>query len=106
MNERKSIFQKKSYEENNREKWAKVLCCEMMSSEESGEEAEGQKDCIVVKILPWRSTKVNSFMESLDEALRNEKSKQSIRQTKRRILDPEPSSRPKPVGKFPTWAFV
>ena len=51
-----SIFQKKSYDENSQEKWAKVLCYEMMSSEESGE-AEGQKDCIVVKVLLWRSTK-------------------------------------------------
>ena len=77
-----------------------------MLSEESGEETEGQKYCIVVKVLPWRLIKVNNFFETLDVALKNEKSKQSIRQMKRQIVNPEPSSRSRPIGQFPTWAFV
>ena len=77
-----------------------------MSSEESGEETEGQKDCIVVKVLSWWSTKVNNFFETLNETLKNEKSKQSIRQMKRQIVNPEPSYRSKPIGQFPTWPFV
>ena len=84
----------------------KFCVMKIMSSEENGEETEGQKDCIVVKVLPWQSTKVNNCFETLDEALKNEKSKQSIRQMKRRIVNPEPPCHSRPIGQFPTWAFV
>ena len=86
-----------------REKWAKVSHYDMMSSEESSEEAEGQKDCIIVKILPWRSSRLNKFMESWDERVKDEKSNQSLRQMKQRLilflnLQVIPSH-------FPSWAF-
>ena len=44
-------------------------------------------------------------MESLDEGMKDEKSNQSLRQMKRRLIALEPSSRPKPAGHFPSWAF-
>ena len=105
LNEHQIIFRKRVYQEEDREKWAKVLQYDMMSSEESGDESQGQKDCIVVKTLPWRSSRVNKFMESLDERMKDEKSNQSLRQMKKRIIAVEPSSRPKPGGHFPSWAF-
>ena len=78
----------------------------MMSSEESGEESEGQKkECIVVKTLHWQSLKVNKFMESLDERMKDEWSNQSLRQMKNRLIALEPSSRPRPASHFPSWAF-
>ena len=78
-------FSKKIIWGKNQEKRAKILYYEMMSSEERGKEPEGQKDYIFVKALPWRSTKVSNFFKLLNEALKNEKSKQSIiRQMKRR----------------------
>ena len=105
LNEHQIIFRKRVYQEEDREKLAKVLQYDMMSSEESGDESQGQKDCIVVKTLPWRSSRVNKFMESLDERMKDEKSNQSLRQMKKRIIAVEPSSRPKPGGHFPSWAF-
>lgn len=93
------------YQEKDREKWAKVLHYDMMSSEKSGNESEGQEECIIVKALPWRSSRVNKFMESLDERMKDEKSSQSLRQMKKRIIALEPSSRPKPAGNFLSWAL-
>ena len=105
LNDSQIILQKRLYQEKDQEKWAKVLHYDMMSSEESGEESEGQKECIVVKTLPWRSSRVNKFMESLDERMKNEKSNQSLRQIKKRLIALEPSSRPRPAGHFRSWAF-
>jgi len=44
-------------------------------------------------------------MESLDERMKDEKSNQFLRQMKKRLVAVEPSSRPKPAGHFPSWAF-
>ena len=64
LNERQIVFRKRAYKEEDREKWAGVLQYEMMSSEESGEESQGQKDCIIVKSLPWRSSSLwNRWMK-------------------------------------------
>ena len=98
LKERQIVFRKRAYKEEDREKWAGVLQYEMMSSKESGEESQGQKDCIIVKSLPWQSSRVNKFMESLDERMKDEKSNQSLRQMKKRLIAIEPSSRPKPAG--------
>ena len=59
------------------DKWNKVLVYEMMSSEESGEEGP-TGSCIIVKSLPWRSTRVNNFMQSLDDKAHSSKSQQSL----------------------------
>lgn len=74
---------------------------EVMSSEES------EDDLIKVKPLPWRSTRVKDFFQSLDEHQYNDKSAQAKRQMKRRVLG-EVSTRPKPAAELgiPSWVFT
>lgn len=68
----------------------------MISSDESDGEA------IVMKDLPWRSSRVTDFFKSLDEEAARHKSMQAKRQTKQRILGGS-SIRSKP-DKVPSWA--
>lgn len=100
LQERQSVFSKRSYQENDRAKWKKVLQLEMISSEESSDEK------IIVKPLPWRSDKVNQFFQALDEQLHMEKSDQSKRQKKERIVGTL-STRKTPHANvdIPSWAF-
>ena len=77
---------------------------EMMSSEESGDSDE-EDNKIIVKPLPWRSSRINNFFQSLDQMSKEGKSPQSLRQMKKRILG-SPSTRMRPVGQFPSWAFT
>ena len=101
LQERTSAFKKRRYQPKDNEKWSKVLVSEFMSSEESGEEND-----IIVKPLPWRASRVDSFFCSLDEETKNGKLSQSIRQMKSRILG-DLSSRPQPSDKnFPSLAIV
>lgn len=76
-----------------------------MSSEESGGDSEGGMEYIVVKSLPWRSSRVTKFLETLDEKAKKDKSSQSLRQTKRRVIAATPSERIKPSVSFPKWSF-
>ena len=46
-----------------KEKWAKVLHADLMSSEDS---EGGGDDIIIVKPLQWRSTRVAKFLHTLD----------------------------------------
>ena len=61
------------------EKWEKVFIVDMMSSEESGSEDDSD---IVVKPLPWRSSRVSHFFGQMDEYTTAKKSSQAKRQTK------------------------
>ena len=54
-----------------------------MSSEESGSE-DGEEVNIVME-LPWCSSLVDEFFQSLDGQLMSEKSAKAKRQTKRRV---------------------
>ena len=72
-----------------------------MSSEESGNE-DGEEVNIVME-LPWRSSLVDEFFESLDSQLMSEKSAQAKRQTKRRVKG-QNSLRPAPCDA-PGWAL-
>lgn len=78
----------------------------MMSSEESGEEGPAGSS-IVMKSLPWRSTRVNNFMKSLNKKAGSFKSHQSLRQKKTRVVAATFSSRPRPGEQLhvPAWAF-
>lgn len=105
MQERQATFRKTPYQEKDREKWNKVLVYDLMSSEESGPDDGEENGCIVVKALPWRSSLVNKFLTTLDEKAKIDKSAQSLRQTKRRVIAEVASSRPKPCGHFPAWVF-
>ena len=48
-----------------REKWEKVLTLEVMSSEDSGMEED--EEILVVRPLPWRSTRVDEMFDELDK---------------------------------------
>ena len=74
-----------------------------MSSDESGMD-EGN-EVLIVKPLPWESEKVKAFKAKLDEAALQEKTPLAKRQMKGRRQGGN-SSRPKPTGNVPTWAFA
>ena len=79
---------------------------DLMSSEESGQDdLEDENECIVVKSLSWRSPLVDKFLESLDEKVKKDKSSQSLRQMKRRVIAATSSEQAKPSGHFPKWVF-
>ncbi len=83
-----------------KEKWAKMLVMEMMSSDESDGEI------IKIKELPWRSGKANEFINALEEGIAGRQSGQALRQTKQRVVQGI-SSRPRPpaTAALPSWAF-
>ena len=72
-----------SYSESDQIKWKKILKCEMISSDESG--TEDSKSVFIVKELLWRSEKVTSVFNKINEMYDSQKSEQAPRQTKRRV---------------------
>lgn len=106
LQERQAIFNKLSYNEKDKEKWKKVFHENFMSSEESDSNDE---EAIVVRPLPWRSNRVTTFLHSLDDKGREEKSPQARRQMKTRRMG-NSSSRIQPTsdasGEPPaSWMF-
>ena len=98
-----SEFKRRSYSEEDKIKWGKVLTTEFISSDESG--TEDGKAVIFVKTLPWRSQKVTKFFSKLDENHCLKKSEQATRQTKERIRKEDIiSERPAPAN-VPSWAL-
>ena len=98
------MFQKLSYAEKDREKWQKVFSVHFMSSEES----DGD-DGIKVHPLSWRSNRVSTFLHSLDEKAKDEKSPQAKRQMKTRHSG-SCSTRAQPTKDtkgqaLPSWLF-
>lgn len=85
------MLQRSSLPPQEKEKWAKVLIPDMMSSEDDN--ADEDEDVFVIRPLPWRSTAVDNFFKSLDAHSKGQKTKQSVRQMKSRILG-DPSRRP------------
>ena len=81
-----------------------MLHIELMSSEESCEEAE---DTICVKPLPWHSQKFEEFLQHLDSYTSSNKSSMSKRQSKNRIVG-DTSTRPQPgsPSDIPAWVFA
>ena len=72
-----------------------------MSNEESGND---DCDTIIIRPLLWRTPRVDTFFQSLDDNAKIDKSSQSLRQMKRRTLG-EASQRSKPkVGDYPSWS--
>ena len=78
--ERVSAFKKRRYEAKDQQKWSRILTTDFMSSEESGSE-DGEEINVVME-LPWRSSLVDEFFQSLDSQLMSEKSAKAKRQTK------------------------
>lgn len=97
------MFKRRVYTNEDKEKWLKVLVPDMMSSEESDEDDNG--DVNLLNILPWRAGVVQDFFYDLDQDYYAGKSAQAKRQTKRRLLSDTVSSRPPPAAdQFPSWA--
>ena len=84
-----------------KEKWAKVLTLDMMSSEESD---ESDDDAIIVRPLRWRHDRVAAFLHNLDERSHDDKSPQAKRQTKKRKQADTFSLRPLPATRYSSWA--
>ena len=63
LQERMSTLQKADMPPTTKDKWAKVLQPNVMSSEESAAESED----VFIKPIPWRAECVNSFFMQLDE---------------------------------------
>lgn len=86
------------------DKWLSVLKLDFMSSEESA--TEDEEEIIIVRPLPWRSTRYDTILRGVDDIVRKEKSPQARRQMKKRVLGVA-STRPKPSSKdIPTWALA
>ena len=101
LQERLAALNKAKLSDKDREKWEKVFIVDMMSSEESGSEEDSD---IVVKPLPWRSSRVSRFFSQMDKYTTAKKSSQAKRQTKARVLG-APSARPPPTD-LASWAVV
>lgn len=77
---------------------------DFMSSDDSA--ADEEEEVFVTRPLPWRSERVGQFFKHLDDALLKDKSPQSKRQRKRRVLGLT-SSRPAPmIDDIPDWVFT
>ena len=103
---RKAVLSKMSFsDERQRERWFSAMELEVMSSEESGIEAGDE--IIVVKSLPWRHDQVNSLIQRLDDKIKNDRSPQAARQSKRRIYGTRISTRCQPLinDSMPAWLF-
>lgn len=78
------------------------MTADFMSSEESDDE----NDTIIVKPLPWRSSKVAGFMQNLDVVGIEGKTPQARRQRKEHVISSMLSTRPKPTTATPSWAYT
>ena len=104
LQERKSQFQKCKIPDKEKAKWEKALVADLMSSEESSPE---NADKIIVKPIPWRSDKVNSFFDCLDIKMKQVQSEQTKRQRKEQIISHEVSKRTQPDSSaLPKWVFA
>lgn len=85
--------------EREKNKWAKCLVVDLISSDESDGET------IVVKNLPWRSSVVNDFFDSLDNEAYSRKSEQAKRQMKKTLCG-DLSDRPVPTNNSVVYRIV
>ena len=97
-----SAFSKAKLSDREREKWEKIFCIEMMSSEE----IEDENDTIILKPLPWRSKRVTNFFSNVDRHTTAKKSAQAKRQTKSRVLGSPSTRQPPTNSNIPSWALV
>lgn len=84
------------------EKWLVTMKNELMSSEESEVDENGD-DVVVVRPLPWRSSYCSRMFSKIDSYTYHKKSSQGKRQMKNRRVG-EPSSRVLPTDiNVPDW---
>ena len=98
------FFKTNGLNQAQKEKWAPCVVAEMMSSEESDDDdGDEESTVLMVRPLPWRSDKVNSFLSSLDTKFSNNQSKKSAMMTIHHSKG-LPSDRARPSG-VPDWAL-
>lgn len=99
LTERTAALQKMKFKKtSDAEKWGKALTLDMMSSEESDEEV------LKVHSLPWRAVTVGRMFHALDREAAKQRTPQSRRQMKERVVGVE-SSRPASDTAC-TWAVI
>lgn len=96
-------MKKSTVPDKEKDKWAKVLIADVMSSEERDSDNE---EILLIKPLPWRADKVTQFFQQLDEKIEQSKKAQAKRQRKRRVLSNALSTCSKPITALPVWSVV
>ena len=86
--------------ESEKQKWSAVLVADAMSSEDSDPES----DALVVKPLPWRSSRLNEMFMEMDRATVMSKSSTALRQRRQRVIGDIQSKRTMP-DYLPRWAI-
>ena len=102
MKRRTALEKTSALSEEAKQKWMPCLTPDLISSEESVDEDEGQ---FLVRSLHWRSEKVDDLFATLD---RKHGKRQSIRSKKMSFERTEglPSDRAKPQDEtLPNWLF-
>lgn len=101
MMERKaSLKLKKFKKESDKALWEQLMIMDFMSSEES--DMDGDEDVLIVHSLPWRKPSVKKMFSTLDADISRNRSSQSRRQMKRRVMG-SASERARPTT-YPKWA--
>ena len=97
-----SLSRAKFADAKDRERWENVLCPDMISCEDSG--TDNGEEVLIVRTLPWRSSRMDHMFANLDKQSLSNKSPQSRRQMKRRVLG-ECSLQPRCTVELPKWVF-
>lgn len=108
LNSRLAVVKRSDLPEKDKIKWMSIINVDFMSSEESMQcsgDDQSEEVPLLTKILPWRAQKVTKFFKVLDGFNEKEKSAQSKKQTKKRIISDIESERSIPI-KSPSWALV
>ena len=77
------MLKNKKLSEEQRTKWLKVMRTEVMSSEESDVDGNGD-EVLHIRPLPWRSSEVNRMFAKIDTYIMAGKSPASKRQLKKK----------------------
>ena len=102
LEERSALVEKKFTDPKEKEKWSKILTAELISSEESG--SDNGEQVLIVRALPWRSSRVDHMFRILDKSALSMRSPQGRRQMKRRVAG-STSTRPQcQIEGIPKWA--
>lgn len=105
-----AVIKKSDLSEKNKAKWMAVMQAELISSEESissneNDDNDEEEKPLIIKTIPWRAPKVDKLFKVLDDFSQKEKSAQSKKQTKQRIVSGIESTRHIPEN-VPQWALI
>lgn len=86
-----------------REKWLSVLKNEIMSSEESDMDEDGE-EIVTVHPLPWRSEYCTRMFGKIDKFVTHHRTPQGRRQMKQRKIGASSTRSPPAEGELPDWS--